>query len=144
MLRIRSIIFGITAHFLAIEQEEVAAQHGTDTLQQYRVNAFSLEDIVYVGAVTWEPFGQPRHAVSLPAQLRFDFFTYVYRHCSTNIDRNGSLVATIQVTHERGSQVGYLTIHLPHPVPFSTGRESSRKGIVHPLRTTLLKKVFYL
>jgi len=57
MLQIRSIIFGITAHFLAVEQKEVAAQHGTDPLQQYRVNAFSLEDIVYVGAVTWEPFG---------------------------------------------------------------------------------------
>ena len=121
MLRIRSIIFGITAQSFAVEHKEVAAQHGTDALQQYRVDALSLEDIVYVGAVTWELFGQPRHAVSLSAQLRFDFFTYVYRHCSTNIDRNGSLVATIQVTHERGSQVGYLTIHLPHPVPFGTG-----------------------
>lgn len=106
MLHICRIIFRIPGFILAIEQEEVAAQHSTDALQQHRVDAFSLEDIVYVGAVTWDPFGQPRHAVSLPAQLSLDFFTYVYRHCSTNIDRNGSLVATIQVTYERGSQVG--------------------------------------
>ena len=108
MLHICRIIFCIIAYLLAIEHKEVAAQHGTDALQQYRVDALSLEDIVYVGAVTWEPPGQPRHAVSLPAQLRFDFFTYVYRHCSTNIDRNGSLVATIQITQEHGSQVSIL------------------------------------
>ena len=95
MLRIRSIIFRSIASFLAIEQEEVTVQHDTDALQQYRIDALALEDIVNVGPVTVEALGQPGHATPLTAQLSFDFFSYVYRHCSTNIDRNGSLVATL-------------------------------------------------
>ena len=70
-------------------------QHGTDALQQYRVDTFTLEDVVYVGAVAVQLICKPRRAATLAAQLSFDFLSYVYRHCSTNIDRNGSLVATL-------------------------------------------------
>ena len=81
MLRIRSIIFGITAHCLAIEHKEVAAQHGTDALQQYRVDAFTLEDIIHVGAVTVQFVGKPGHTSLLTLQLRLDFFTDMYLLC---------------------------------------------------------------
>lgn len=89
------IIFGTVGFIIAIEGKEVAMQHGTDTLQQYRVDALALEDVIHVSPVTVEALGQPRCATPLTAQLIFDFFSYVYRHCSTNIDRNGSLIATL-------------------------------------------------
>lgn len=74
------IIFGIAYFILAIEREEVAAQHGTDALQQYRVDPLALEDVVNVCTVTVEPMGQPRRAAPLPAQLSFNFSTDVNHH----------------------------------------------------------------
>ena len=94
VLHIRWIFFHTPKLFLAIEQEEVAVQHGTDALQQYRVDSLALEDVVHISAVTVEALGKPRHAAPLAAQLSFNLFTDVYWHCSTNISRNGSLVAT--------------------------------------------------
>lgn len=81
--------------FLTIEQEEVTVQHGTDALQQYRVDSLALEDVVHISAVTVEATGKPRHAAPLATQLRLNFFPDVYWHSSTNISRNGSLVATL-------------------------------------------------
>ncbi len=52
MLHICRIIFCIIAYFLAIEHKEVAAQHTTDALKQYRINPFPLEDVIHVGPVT--------------------------------------------------------------------------------------------
>ena len=78
MLQMCRIIFGIAYFILAIEREEVAAQHITDALQQYRVDAFSSEDVIHVGAVTVEALGKPGHTASLTAQLCFNFFPDVY------------------------------------------------------------------
>jgi hypothetical protein len=64
-------------------------------LQQYRVDPLALEDVINVGTITVEAISQPRSAAPLPAQLNFYFFPDMNRHCSTNIDRNGSLVATL-------------------------------------------------
>ena len=78
ILHNRSIIFGIATHALAIQDKEVAVQHGTDALQQYRVDSLTLEDIVNVGTVTVEALGQPRCAAPLAAQLILDFSPDVY------------------------------------------------------------------
>ena len=74
------IIFGTVGFIMAIEGKEVAAQHGTDALQQYRVDSLALEDVVNVCPVTVEPMGQPRRAAPLPAQLSFNFSTDVNHH----------------------------------------------------------------
>lgn len=74
------IIFVTIDFILAIERKEVAAQHGTDALQQYRVDPLALEDVINVGTVTVEALGQPRRAAPLPAQLSFNLSTDVYHH----------------------------------------------------------------
>ena len=80
ILHICRIIFVTIDFILAIERKEVAAQHGTDALQQYRVDALALEDVINVGTVTVEALGQPRCAAPLPAQLSFNLSTDVYHH----------------------------------------------------------------
>ena len=73
-LHIGRIVFGMINLFLAIEQEEVTLQHGTDALQQYRVDSLTLEDIIHISAVTVEALGKPGRATPLTAQLTFNFF----------------------------------------------------------------------
>ena len=80
ILHICRIIFVTIDFILAIERKEVAAQHGTDALQQYRVDSLALEDVINVGTVTVEALGQPRRAAPLPAQLSFNLSTDVYHH----------------------------------------------------------------
>jgi hypothetical protein len=74
------IIFGTVGFIMAIEGKEVAAQHSTDALQQYRVDSLALEDVINVGTVTVEALGQPRCAAPLPAQLSFNFSPDVNHH----------------------------------------------------------------
>ena len=78
MLHIYKIIFCIIAYLLAVERKEVAAQHTTDALKQYRINPFPLEDIIHVGPVTVQLLGKPGHAAPLTAQLSFNLFSDVY------------------------------------------------------------------
>ena len=74
------IIFLNIIRLGTIEGKEVAVQHGTDALQQYRVDSLALEDVINVGTVTVEALGQPRRAAPLPAQLSFNLSTDVYHH----------------------------------------------------------------
>ena len=78
ILHICRIIFRTIASFLAIERKEVAAQHGTDALQQYRVDTFTLEDVIHVRPITVQLLGKPGHAAPLTAQLSFYLFSDVY------------------------------------------------------------------
>lgn len=80
MLHICRMIFGKAVFNGAIEREEVAVQHDTDALQQYRVDPLALKDVIHVSTVTVEPMGQPRRAASLATQLSFNFFTDVNHH----------------------------------------------------------------
>ena len=79
---IRWIFFtAVTAsHALAKERKKVTVQHGTDALQQYRVDSLALEDVINVGTITVEAIGQPRSATPLTAQLNFNFFPDVNHH----------------------------------------------------------------
>ena len=80
MLHICRMFFLIRWQLLTIEHKEVAVQHGTDALQQYRVDSLALEDVINVGTITVEALGQPRCAAPLPAQLSFNFFPDVNHH----------------------------------------------------------------
>ena len=80
MLHICRMFFLMRWQLLAIEGKEVAAQHSTDALQQYRVDSLALEDVINVGTVTVEALGQPRCAAPLPAQLCFNFSPDVNHH----------------------------------------------------------------
>ena len=57
--------------------EEVMAEDGRDAAQQGRVNAFTLEYVVNVLAVTVQFAGEPGHRAFLAAQLILDFSSYV-------------------------------------------------------------------
>lgn len=85
MLHMCRIIFGSTDCIPAIECKEVAMQHGTDTLQQYRVDSLALENVINVSTVTVEALGQPRRAAPLPAQFSLNFFPDVNHHSRPNL-----------------------------------------------------------
>jgi len=65
---------------LTIEPEEIASEYVTDALQQYRVDALTLEDVIDVGTITVEALGQPRCTAPLPAQFHFNFLPDMNHH----------------------------------------------------------------
>ena len=79
-LQISRIIFNI--YVLAVEGEEVAMEDDTDAFQQASVDALPLEDIVHIGAVAVQFACKPSHPALLALEFCFDFFAYVYWHCS--------------------------------------------------------------
>lgn len=81
-LQICRIIFHINGFVLAVEGEEVAIEDDADALEQASVDALPLEDIVHVGAVAVQLACKPSHSALLALEFCFDFFAYVYWHCS--------------------------------------------------------------
>jgi hypothetical protein len=55
------------AYFFCVVEKEVVAKDNADVLQQLGVNAFLLENLVDVGAVTMQLTGKPRYVSVLPA-----------------------------------------------------------------------------
>ena len=93
MLQKRSIIFGTCVlgagviHTIstlrAIQHKEVTLEYRPDALQQNRVDALTLEDVIHVGAVAVQPPRQPRGAVALPPKFGLNFLSDMNHHlCS--------------------------------------------------------------
>ena len=90
MLQKRSIIFGTCvlgagvihtiSSLRAIQHKEVTLEYRPDALQQNRVDALTLEDVIHVGAVAVQLLCKPRNATPLTAQLFLNFFPDVYHH----------------------------------------------------------------
>lgn len=111
MLQKRSIIFGTCVlgagviHTISslreIQHKEVTLEYRPDALQQNRVDALTLEDVIHVGAVAVQPLRQPRRAVALPPKFGLNFLSDMNHHlCSfsaTPPPRGAVLV--INVTH---------------------------------------------
>ena len=95
ILHICRNVFIFDALFLAIQGEGIAAKDDADALEQAGIYSLAFENVIYIGAVAMEAMGKPRNATPLTAQLSFNLFTDVYWHSSTNISRNGSLVAAL-------------------------------------------------
>ena len=73
-------IFIFDTIFLAIKGEKVAVQDHADALEQTCIYAFTLEDVIHIGAVTVQLVCEPSHTALLAQQLCLDFFTDVYWH----------------------------------------------------------------
>lgn len=93
MLRFCSIIFGTCvlgagvihtiSSLRAIQHKEVTLEYRPDALQQNRVDALTLEDVIHVGAVAVQPPRQPRRAVALPPKFGLNFLSDMNHHlCS--------------------------------------------------------------
>ena len=74
------MIFHVVAIIVIIQGEEVAVQDNADAFEQTCIDAFTLEDVIHIGAVAVQLVCEPTHAAFLTAQLCLDFFTDVYRH----------------------------------------------------------------
>jgi hypothetical protein len=55
------------AYFFCVVEKEVVAEDDADVLKQLGVDAFLLENLVDVGAVTMQLAGKPSHGRVLPA-----------------------------------------------------------------------------
>lgn len=74
------MIFHVVAIIVIIQGEEFAVQDNADAFEQTCIDAFTLEDVIHIGAVAVQLVCEPTHAAFLTAQLCLDFFTDVYRH----------------------------------------------------------------
>lgn len=145
-LHMCSIVF---IKLLTIEHEEVATQHGTDALQQYRVDSLALEDVINVGTITVEALGQPRCTAPLTAQLSFNFFPDMNHHSRPDLLQQFP-AATWLIFHQHenktSSLLPVLTFNLiiwnlAREVPNNHRKNTTREGIVLPyvlIKYTLL------